>query len=439
MKKVLATVTALGLVLGLATNVLALDKPGAQAEGEATTAPRVPAPTAPGVALWSVSGSWVLAGAYISNGNGSQHVWPYAELGADAFYIHSFKILPVLQVNDKVAVKGELRFIDRSVWGLEPTKGEEFNTYHLYMEWASPFGKTRFGRTPGGAWGSKFGDSSGQRNRIMWWPNMMPENWGSLLFIAKRVENDVGTTASDEDRDALYVDLSYKADMGKTVGALYIARNATNAAAEPFTTSKFWLHGKYAWDDISLEYELDYNFGEHDAITDQKYWGAYADLGMKSGDFTFGGMFFIVSGDDDADNDEESWFSAEGTIGRDFNPYQIMTGDYMGMLNDDKGALNPSIGSAGVWSLGAYTKYAMSPELSLSGEIGYFAATQEISGWDDELGIEVGVGMNYKLNANLTYGAHFSYLMTGDFFQEGDSAANTEDIYVLAHSLSMKF
>ena len=51
MKKVLATVAALGLVVGVTANALALDKPGRVSESEATTAPRVAAPTAPGVAL----------------------------------------------------------------------------------------------------------------------------------------------------------------------------------------------------------------------------------------------------------------------------------------------------------------------------------------------------------------------------------------------------
>jgi hypothetical protein len=447
MKKVLATVAALGLVLGVAGNVLALDKPGEAATAEPTTAPRVPQPTAPGVALWSVSGVWNLTGAYISNANGDTgdggHVEINTSEGNDDFYIHTFKILPVLQVNDKIAVKGELRFIDREIFGHRintGTKGAEFNTYHLYMEWMSPLGKTRFGRTPGGAWGSKFGDSTGQRNRLMLWGNWMPENWGNLIFIAKRIEDDVFGTQVDQDRDALYVDLSYKADFGKTVGALYIARNAASApGASPFTTSKFWLFGKYAFDNIGIEYEIDYNFGEHSATEDEEYWGAYANLSMKMDDLTIGAMGFIVSGDDTVDSDEESWFSAVGTIGNDFNPYQIMTGDYMGMLNADKGTLNAAIGSAGVWSLGAYAKMKMSPKLSISGELGYFQATDELTGQDDELGWEVGVGMSYKLYDNLTYSAHASFLSAGDFWRGTDPSEPLEDIYVLSHALTMKF
>jgi len=46
--------------------------------------------------------------------------------------------------------------------------------------------------------------------------------------------------------------------------------------------------------------------------------------------------------------------------------------------------------------------------------------------------------MGYKLMDNLTYNAHFSYLWTGDFFKY-DTNENTQDIYLVAHALSMSF
>ncbi len=64
------------------------------------------------------------------------------------------------------------------------------DTYTLWMNWVSPFGKTQFGRMPAGAWGTKFLDNSAQGNRLRWYPNMLPENWGSLLFMQKVVEQD---------------------------------------------------------------------------------------------------------------------------------------------------------------------------------------------------------------------------------------------------------
>jgi hypothetical protein len=493
MKKVLATVAALGLVVGVTANALALDKPSRATEVEATTAPAVPKPTAPGVALWSVSGQWVLAGAYLSRGLGAPGAAAVGGEGSssfsdssDAFYIYSFKILPVLQINDKVAVKGELRFADRDVFGisnrvLEASDGRiggrVIDAYTVYMEYVSPVGKTRFGRAPAGAWGtSKWNNSSRQGDRLMWWTNFMPENWGMLIFTEKLSETDAGTLRfdsnddgtddvvrndiSDGDQDAYYIDLSYKADVGKTVGALWFVRNANNAAEQAGTTSPYnsidlWLNGKYAFGDIGFEWELDYRFGDGPNNTNRKALGLMMDLVYNTGDFQFGALYYYGSGDDNlSDDDTESFMANSAGMGRDYNPYQIMNGDYMNMLNADNplsgNSINPAFitgpgSNTGAWSLGIHGAWKMSPDLSFSGEIGYFQANEPRVGQDDEIGWEIGVGMGYKIYNNLSYNAHFSYLATGDFFKQdpvtGDygSVGSTEDVYLFAHALSMKF
>ena len=489
MKKVLATVAALGLVFGVAANAMALDQPARASEAESTTQPRVPEPTAPGVALWSVAGQWVLAGAYLNKGYGAPFgaaVNPRSvnasefggPAGADAAYIYSFKILPVLQVNDKIAMKGELRFVDRSVLGwsdlgregssviperLQAGQDTNMKLYHVYMEWTSPYGKTRFGRTPAGAWGtSKFTDSTRQGQRLMWWPNMLPENWSALIFTEKLQENDAanlaGLSHADADLDAYYIGLSYKAPFGPTNSALWMVRNAANLAEitsnrSPWTSANLWLNGKYQFAPILLEWELSWGFGEagynsNDAEMDQKSLSLMVNGSMQFGDFTAGGLFLYCSGDSTGtDGDAETACGNDRGTGRDYNPYQIMMGDYMNLWNADNplsgNTIHPSLitsgGNVGLWSIGAYGKFAMSPALSLTGEIGYFAAAEEPGGWDDEFGLEFGIGMGYKLMDNLMYNAHFSYLMTGDYFKEGTNNLETEDIYLVAHALSMKF
>jgi len=475
MKKVLATVAALGMVVGVTANALALDEPGRVSESEATTAPRVAAPTAPGVALWSVAGQWALAGAYVSKGRGGVPGLPTSDQtpgGAaiqvsqgdanDAWYLYSFKILPVLQVNDKIAMKGEIRFVDRCISGTScgtgPGQGEasrDADFKHVYMEWTSPWGKTRFGRTPAGAWGSKFIDNTSQGDRLMWWLNMLPENWGMLLFTQKRAEEDsLYVNESDGDLDAYYVDLSYKADFGKTVGALWINRMANSELTEDtVTTTNLWVHGNYKWDAFALEYELNFAFGDgqptggNTVKSDQEGYGMYFDGSWKMQDWTFGGIFFMLSGDSDlTDNTNKALMGTSGT-GIDFNPTQILTGDYMSILNPDKGAVHPDIlgtggnqqeVNAGVWALGGYAKFAMSPQFSLSADLTYASAVESPEGWDDAYGTELGVGMTYKIMDNLSYSAHFAYLWTGDYFNAG-GAEETQNVYLAAHALSMKF
>jgi hypothetical protein len=326
--------------------------------------------------------------------------------------------------------------------------------YTVYMEWTSPWGKTRFGRTPAGAWGtSGFNNSTRQGQRLMWWLNMLPENWGSLIFTEKLSEVDAtnGPDISDGDSDAYYVDLSYKAEVGKTVGALWIVRNATkdegDSTKSPYTSMNLWLNGKYNFDNFVFEWETDWGFGEASSDTDQKTFSAMVDLGYKTGDWTIGGLGLYGTGDNNpSDADVETAFANDKGTGRDFNPYQIMMGDYMNLWNADNplsgNSIHPSLkigsGNAGLWSIGGYAKFAMSPQVSFSGEVGYFSATDAPEGYDDSYGWEFGVGMGYKIMDNLMYNAHFSYLATGDYFKEGGNAV-TEDIYLVAHALSMKF
>jgi hypothetical protein len=376
--------------------------------------------------------------------------------GADPFYIHVFKLLPVLQVNDKIAMKGEFRFADRDVYGLtdtailnpaipnvakNPTGGRVIDAYQIYMEWMSPFGKTRFGRTPAGAWGPAFLNNASQGNRLMIWLNMLPENWGSLLFTQKITEEDAGAPGSDQDKDGYYVDLSYKADFGKTVGALFFVRNAAGGV-DPYTSANFWLTGTYNFDAITLTYELNWGFGEASATTDQdNQLGFYADLGYKMQDWTIGGTFAYASGDNDTNPDSSAMLNSTTGMGKDFNPTNIMFGDYMNILNADNPlapGIHPDVAAAGVWAVQGYASFAMSPAFSVSGYLGYAAANKEPAGYDAAYGLEAGIGMGYKLMDNLTYNAHFSYLWTGDFFKE-DVNEPIGDVYLVAHALSMSF
>ena len=215
--------------------------------------------------------------------------------------------------------------------------------------------------------------------------------------------------------------------------------------------------------------EVEYNFNDagwvktgkdKDDTIDKDALGLYADLGYTTGDFVFGVKGMYASGDDDAtDGDSEAFMGARG-LGNDFNPQQLMTGDYMSILNGDNPlsgiGIRPDVAAAGVMGFVGYVSYKVSPKLTLSADLGTYSAVEEAKGYDDDYGQEIGLGFAYKLYDNLTYGAHFSYMMTGDFFEhsyvvgedsDGDLEwqsgsyhdDDTEDMYLLAHALVMKF
>mgnify|MGYP003573742443 CR=1 FL=1 len=168
MKKILSTVAALGLVAGFAATASALDTP--HEAGPATGYDRAKdTPTAPGVDLFSVKGNYSLVGYNVDNGLGATtgvEVFDTGtgaaktDAGADSFWMHSFKTDMTMNVGDKIAIKRQLRFADRDYWGRGATTaagdlnvqgGRQIDVRKLYMEYDSPIGKWRMGRTPVGA------------------------------------------------------------------------------------------------------------------------------------------------------------------------------------------------------------------------------------------------------------------------------------------------
>ncbi len=454
MKKILSTVAALGLVVGFAATASALDVPQ---KVETTSAPAAVKPTAPGVDLFSVTGSWSLAGAWLSDKNDDGYHWKPAlhddsNENVGTVWLHSFILKPTLRVNDKISVMSEVRFSDRNVFGDDDLTesasmsgahdgGRDVDVKHLYMEYASPYGKVRIGRTPAGAWGDDFISNSAEGNRIMWWTNFLPEGWGMLLFTQKMDEDDWTSSGSSDDKDAYYADLSYKGSYGKSTLAYWHVQD--NGLSEDVTSQDIWFHGVYNIANFSINTELDYAFGEASTTMDAKAYAFMIDGAAQFGDLNVGLLYFRLSGDDDGDSDEEAFMALKGNgTGKDFNPYQILTGDYMGILNPDRGPvsssrINSTIEDAGVQSVGLHASYKASDRLTLSGIVGTAWTLEEV-GIDDHFGWEFDLGASYKVMDNLTYGAHFGYLATGDLFEDL-TGENSNDIVFLAHQLTLTF
>jgi opacity protein-like surface antigen len=206
-------------------------------------------------------------------------------------------------------------------------------------------------------------------------------------------------------------------------------------------------------DNFFLNGELTHFFGEKDwdaaATLDRDYdsWGGMLQVGAKLDALTPSLMYIYASGQDrnaTAANggDIESFLTANGT-GDLFEPLYILTGRHTGMLNNDIFAVNTAMTTAGVHAVIAAADYAVSNQLKLHGAIGYAQAdeaeTATYTNRDDEYGWEYNIGAAYKLLDNLTYEAHFGYLDTGDFFKSTATTDDTENVYVLTHSLTMTF
>lgn len=442
MKKVLSTVAALGLVAGLASTAAAVE--------------------------FKMSGKYLVEGAYLSDakGVGMQVTEAAGEsTPSDAYWLHTFQITPTMKVNDKISMSSTIRLADDTFWGgqtdgdtnatgssVGPTTGDVY-VHTLYMDYASPIGKTRLGRVPTGGYGTNFMDFDKRGDRVMLWPSLLAGGPVSTLFyIEKATENTVpGTANAETDADSdIYVGRVYFKTDSLDSGLHYGYTNNMTTLTKSDRKQQLTAYGKFKMDNFFVNGELTHFFGEVDndaaATADRDYdsWAAMAQGGIKLDALTVSAMGFYAQGQDPGatpanGGDIENALGAAGT-GELFEPLYILTGRHTGMLNADIFNGNTTdLSTAGVQAAVVAVDYAVSNQLSLHGAIGYAEADEtQVANQDDEYGWEYNVGAAYKLLDNLTYEAHFGYLDTGDFFNEG-AADITENVYLLTHSLTMTF
>jgi len=480
MKKVLSTVAALGLVAGLASTAAAVEFKMSgkyQVEGAYLSSVALP-----------------VAGTTLTNGGVQPTVNATDEAVSDGYWMHTFEIKPTMKVNDKVSMASVIRLADRSFWGNQPggdaegtnmaTANSGVYVHQLYMDYASAIGTIRVGRTPAGTYGTDFMDFDQRGDRVMWWPSFLEKPWSTLFYMQKSTNNNNNynyatgvlntSLASDADNTAYVARVYYQTENLDSGLHYQYTNNMTDykqnadlswaaATGAPLSDAKQQLtaYGKYKMDNYFVNGELTHYFGSQDLDTnnattllDKDYdsWAAMIQIGGKFDALTVSGMYFYAQGDDKSQDDEVN--NALGTTGTgdQFSPLYILTGRHTGMLNNDIfNGQTAGMSTSGVHAFVLAADYAVSNQLSLHGAVGYakadeasqtnFAGTyvNGYAGRDDSYGWEYNVGAAYKLLDNLTYEAHFGYLATGDYFKSSVAADNTENIYVLTHSLTMSF
>ncbi len=448
MKKVLSTVAALGLIAGLASTASAVE--------------------------FKMSGKYLVEGAYLSDARGAGVVTTaVSDNPSDAYWLHTFEIKPTMKVNDKISMSSVIRLADDTMWGSSAdtastaANNNDVYVHQLYMDYASPIGNMRFGRTPAGTYGTNFMDSDKRADRVMLYPSFLADGpWSTLFYIEKSKDQQTGailtpsaTYQSDKDTDKYVARVYYKSDsldsglhygygrnMSETTQFLSVSTASIKDVKQELTA-----YGKYKMDNYFVNAELTHYFGKVDwnATTSNDYdsWAGMLQVGAKIDALTPSLMYFYAQGQDMNSNDIEAALvgstAATSGTGDMFEPLYILTGRSTGMLNTDIFSGNTgTLATAGVHAIVASADYAVSNQLTLHGAIGWAKADEvQIAGQDDKYGWEYNVGAAYKLLDNLTYEAHFGYLDTGDFFKSTTTLndSNPENVYILTHSLTMTF
>jgi len=440
MKKVLLTTAALGLGLALTATVAS-------------------------AATFSAGGKANITGIYLNHGDASSAgfkaglVDDGTDENVDGWH-QSFYFYPKVMINDQTSIQGELRFIDRQVFGDSTSNdaSEMMKVYKLWANWNAPFGTVSFGRMPCGTWGSKFLDSTGTCDRIKVSSAMNGVSWA--LIYQKNEENDTYSGWTDEgDAASYYAGVGFGNDMGKTdIAVWHTISDENNYPNNDYSNTEFWFNGAYNFGAIGLGIEAKYAMGDDpsNSDVDVSSFAAMVNVNTNIDTMTVGFLGFYGQGDDDPTDGDNNGYTTRKGFGNDFNPFVIATGDYFGILNGDKNSYHSAIDfnaganngdgmNPGAIAAALYAVMPINDQLTVNAAVGHiWAAATDIAGqdFDNKLGFEVDLGMSYKLVDNLTYSLSIAYMKPGTFVEDavdylyGDDVNN---ILALVHSLTMTF
>lgn len=394
---------------------------------------------------------------------------------------------PTLKVNDKISMKADIRFLKDTDFGGDNGEmhiGErEVDVHKIYMEYMSPIGKIRVGRTPAAAWQGAYLNNPTNGDRIYLFPKM-DKPWGSYVFMQKATENDWYDDHNDSDRDIYEACVYYTTKETKWALGYDYFNNKTSSGigdvdgpmgvpdgiTDNFDRQRHRVKGyvKQMFADVWVEAEVSYDFGDWEDYdtevvgfhedTDVDTLAASVAVGTSFDNLKVSALYFYASGDDDdTDDDKESALegvASDGT-GDGFNPYYILTGDHTGMLNSDEYADNAFMATGGVHCIGVSADLAVSDKLTLHGALAYAMSAEDeyrygsgaldVEEFDDEYGWEIDLGAKYKLLDNLTYEARAAYFDVGDAFGDYKDGGvkvvvdEADDLILLSHHLTMTF
>jgi hypothetical protein len=170
---------------------------------------------------------------------------------------------------------------------------------------------------------------------------------------------------------------------------------------------------------------------------------------MPLGPVGLHGQFFYASGDEDADDDWEAFFGiGGGGVGWAYYWSEIMG---LGIFDQQFSAGSPNADVSNIWAVNIGATLKPIEKLSLKGDIWYAQlvedstgpgatidpATLNITGGEDDLGVEVDLVATYQLIEGLNLDVVGAYLFAGDATSR--TGSNDDDPYEVGMRLSLSF
>jgi hypothetical protein len=350
----------------------------------------------------------------------------------------------VIKVNDNLMIRTRFRAVNRT-WGSTDDGKENFDWERAWMVARFNFGILEVGRMQGGTWGTAFGDSEVDVDRVKL---TIPVGPVTLLAIyQKTAEKDDQYVTADSDADTFYPAVVWKHEnmsagllgawtSGKTssdsppIGPGGTARfTSSTYSLLPFFTGKFGPFGVQAEGIFGFGTAsewVDNVPGRKDVDSDTQAWNIEGSFDFGLGTAQLGYAF--ASGQEKPKFAGDNVDSTAGNIGADWCKLLIMTGDTVPATNPGE------LGGYGSWGNGGnrdgikliYGGADFKPmeNLTLGFMVGYGQADETLSGQDDEIGWEFDFKAAYTIFDNLTNVLQVGYLDGGNYFEGSKNDPN---------------
>jgi len=319
------------------------------------------------------------------------------------------------------------------VWGGDDSWSNNIDvkTHNAYVNWICPF--TGVDATAGHI---SWNDHTSlvldddlpavvlRKNNIA--PNLDLE-FGYLVFQ----ESQFNAYPRDSDGFLLNVDYKINNDMAAGLNTIIHREKTTRGEQE----NNFWIMPFFTYANFGIDadamFALNYGSYERNSGDDVTNMGmAFAlDLKYDTKDFGIPGINFLyTSGDDGSDPEETTVFNTLST-------YYHSGLEYFGVgIHDGVQTFDPSNNGLGLMSVVLNYKYPVNPKFDVLFAAGMVNSIEESATGETDMGIEVDLGLSYKLFDNYTFKLAGAYVMPGEFYGK-----DLDDIYEVSSVLSINF
>lgn len=466
MKRLLAVLLSLGLIIGFGVSAFAVTP--------------------------DFAGQYYARGWYFSNPSLLDDT-PTQERHSLSYTDQRLRLFWRLKIVDGVTFTTRLDMME-AVWGLNDTRiltvgtGRGVNAVpdsniqfdQTFLTFATSLGQFKVGYqsgTPYSSWGTVFMDSTGTAPGVAWQRNFGNVTVLADWFVQSRRLNVAAATATavpvvtstDVSNDLYDLGFKYKLKSGDagilwsffrqagTPGSRVTSLLATHNF-QPYVRTKigpielqaegYWMVGKDTADGNPVAAGIQ----EQDIRT----MGLHVDGRYNVGPAYVGLRFFYLSGDDPTTLDEKEG-SMNSTFG--YARDKRLWGDFTALIWNLYASANvplvgdPSVQTAGAglgnimdnaWIYQIYGGYSPTKKIDLEARFHTMKADENPSvaagAWQSkDYGHELDLKATYKIYDVLTYNVGAAYFWTGDYFKGTNAAAQLDNLYLIMHWLDLSF